>query len=184
MSKKEKSQRGAVSETQKIVTNALDKIKDQEKEHKAELDMLQIEHANEVPVNEDNKCFLIQIGSNNIAGLKKIHPLLTKKFEEQLSSPVIIIPSRKRVNGKEYRTFVSKKVPRDRTLTAIFDAYLDDILYPATIIGKRIRYPVGKTTRTFKVIVDPLDKESIDYKIPAMTSCYHALTNRKLEIEF
>ena len=93
MSKKEKSQRGAVSETQKIVTNALDKIKDQEKEHKAELDMLQIEHANEVPVNEDNKCFLIQIGSNNIAGFKKIHPLLTKKFEEQLSSPVIIIPS-------------------------------------------------------------------------------------------
>ena len=183
MSKKERSQK--VNETQKFVTNALDKIKDQEKEHKAELDSLQIEHANEVTMNdENNKCYLIQIASSNLATFKKIHPLITKKFEEQLSSPVIIIPSRKRVNGKEYRTFVSKKVPRDRTLTAIFDAYLDDILYPATIIGKRIRYPVGKTTRKFKVLVDPLDKDTIEYKIPAMTACYTALTNRKLEIEF
>ena len=96
---------------------------------------------------------------------------------------VIIIPAKKRVNGNEYRTYVSKKVPRDRTLTAVFDGYLDDILYPATIVGKRIRYPAGKT-RTYKVLVDPLDKDSIQYKLPAMIACYRALTNRKLEIDF
>ena len=95
----------------------------------------------------------------------------------------IIIPSKKRVNGKQYSTYVSKKVPRDRTLTAVFDGYLDDILYPATIVGKRIRYPAGKT-RTYKVFVDPLDKDTIQYKLPAMTACYRALTNRKLEIDF
>ena len=89
----------------------------------------------------------------------------------------------KRVNGKEYRNYISKKVPRDRTLTAVFDGYLDDILYPATIVGKRIRYPVGKT-RIYKVLVDPLDKETVEYKLNAMKACYIALTNRKLEIEF
>ena len=106
------------------------------------------------------------------------------KLEEHLISTVIVIPARKRVNGKEYRSFVSKKVPRDKTLTAVFDSYLDDILYPATIVGKRIRYPVGKTTRTYKVIVDPLDKETINYKLEAIQACYKALTNRKLDIEF
>ena len=35
MSKKEGSKKGAVSEIQKNVSNALDKIKDSEKEHKA-----------------------------------------------------------------------------------------------------------------------------------------------------
>ena len=94
-----------------------------------------------------------------------------------------MIPKRKRVNGKEYRTYISKKVPRDKTLTAVFDGYLDDILFPATIVGKRVRYPVGKT-RTYKVIVDPLDKETVEYKIPAITACYKAITNRKLEVEF
>ena len=77
----------------------------------------------------------------------------------------MIIPAPKRVNGKEYRAFVSKKVPRDRTLTAVFDGYLDDILFPATIVGKRTRYSVGKT-RTYKVHVDHLDKENVEYKLP------------------
>ena len=134
-------------------------------------------------MSDDKKCCLIQVSSSNMAGFKKVHSLLTKKLEEELSIPVIVIPSKKRVNGKEYRTYVSKKVPRDRTLTAVFDGYLDDILFPATIVGKRIRYPTGKI-RTYKVLVDPLDKEIVEYKLPAMVACYRALTNRKLEIEF
>ena len=74
-------------------------------------------------------------------------------------------------------------MPRHRTLTAVFEGYLDDILYPATIVGKRIRYPTGKT-RAFKVFVDPLDEGAVEYKLPAMVACYRELTNRKLEIEF
>ena len=183
MSKKEGAKKGAVSEIQKNVSNALEKIKDSEKDHKNELETIKIEHANEVQVNDDSKCFLIQLSSSNMANLKKVHALLTKKLEEHLSNPVILIPAKKRVNGKQYSTFVSKKVPRDRTLTAVFDGYLVDILYPATIVGKRIRYPAGKT-RTYKVFVDPLDKETIQYKLDAMTACYRALTNRKLEIDF
>ena len=184
MSKKESQKKGAVSEIQKNVSTALEKIKDSEKEHKAELDPLKIEHANEVEMNDNQKCYLIQISTQNLSGFKKIHSLLTQKLEEHLSNTVMIIPARKRVNGKEYRTFVSKKVPRDKTLTAVFDAYIDDILYPATILGKRIRYPVGRTNRTYKVFVDPLDKETINFRLDAIKACYKALTNRKLDIEF
>ena len=183
MSKKEGTKKTKVSEIQKNVSTALEKIKDSEKEHKTELEPIKVEHANEVQMDENQKCFLIQITTTNIAGFKKVHSLLTKKLEEHLSNPVVLIPAKKRVNGKEYSTFVSKKVPRERTLTAVFDGYLDDILYPATIVGKRIRYPAGKT-RTFKVFVDPLDKEVIQYKLPAITACYRALTNRKLEVDF
>ena len=130
MSKKEGSKKHTVSEIQKNVSNELEKLKDSEKDHKAELETLKIEHANEVIIEDDQKCYLIQISTQNLAGFKKVHALLTKKLEEHLSNTVIIIPSRKRVNGKEYRTYVSKKVPRDRTLTSVFDAYLDDILFP------------------------------------------------------
>ena len=134
-------------------------------------------------MGEGKKCYLIQISTTDSAGFKKIHSLLTKKFETLLSNPIVLIPAKKRVNGKEFRTYVSKKVPRDRTLTAVFDGYLDDILFPATVVGKRTRYPTGKT-RTYKVLVDPLDKEIVEYKLPALVACYKALTNRKLEIEF
>ena len=183
MSKKEAPKKGNISELQKNVSTEFEKIKDSEKDHKAELDTIKIEYANEVSMNDDQKCYLIQISTQNLAGFKKVHSLLTKKFEQHLSDTVILIPKRKRVNGKEYRTFISKKVPRDKTLTAVFDGYLDDILFPAIIVGKRVRYSVGKT-RTYKVLVDPLDKEMIEYKIPAITACYKAITNRKLEVEF
>ena len=181
--KKENTKKTKISQIQKDVTDAFDKIKDSEKEHKADLDQIQIEHAKEIEMTDDKKCCLIQVSTNNMSNLKKIYSLLSKKLEENLSIPVILIPAKKRVNGKEYRTYVSKKVPRDRTLTAVFDGYLDDILFPATIVGKRIRYPSGKL-RAYKVLVDPLDKENIEYKLPAMIACYKALTNRKLEIEF
>ena len=183
MSKKEAPKKGNISELQKNVSTEFEKIKDTEKDHKAELDTIKIEYANEVTMNDDQKCYLIQISTQNLAGFKKVHSLLTKKLEEHLGNNVILIPKRKRVNGKEYRTYVSKKVPRDKTLTAVFDGYLDDILYPATIVGKRVRYPVGKT-RVYKVIIDPLDKESVEYRIPAIIACYKAITNRILEIQF
>ena len=177
------AKKGEISEIQKNVSNELEKIKDSEKEHKAELESIKIEHTNEIKMNDNEKCYLIQISTQNLAGFKKIHSLLTQKFEEHLSEHVVLIPKRKRVNGKEYRAYISKKVPRDKTLTAVFDGYLDDILYPATIVGKRVRYPVGKT-RIYKVIVDPLDKEVIESKIPALIACYKGITNRILEIEF
>ena len=82
-----------------------------------------------------------------------------------------------------FKRYEGTKVPRDRTLTAVFDAYLDDLVYPATIVGKRIRFPRGKV-RHFKVILDKLDEETINYKIPSITACYKALTNRELEVAF
>ena len=181
--KKENTKKSKIAQFQKDVTETFDKIKDSEKDHKTDLDQIQIEHAKEIEMPDDKKCCLIQVSANNMTGFKKVHSLLSKKLEENLSIPVILIPAKKRVNGKEYRTYVSKKVPRDRTLTAVFDGYLDDILFPATIVGKRLRYPTGKL-RTYKVLVDPLDKENVEYKLPAMIACYKALTNRKLEIEF
>ena len=79
MSKKESSKKGSVSENQKIVSNVLEKVKDSEKEHKTELEALKIENANEAQYEEDQKCYLIQISTQNLAGFKKVHSLLNKK---------------------------------------------------------------------------------------------------------
>ena len=183
MDKGDKGKKEKLTEIEKNFQTTLKSIINTEKDHKKELEGLEIENAKEVQVEKDEKCYLVRLNSNNENDLKKVHPTLIKKFEEQFSVPVAIIPAKKRVNGKLYKKFRGTKVPRDRTLSTMFDAYLDDLLYPATIIGKRIRYPKGKV-RQFKVLVDPIDKDAIEYKIPCITACYKALTNRPLEIEF
>ena len=50
-------------------------------------------------MNDDQKCYLIQISTQNLSGFKKVHSLLTKKLEEHLTSTVIVIPARKFKKG-------------------------------------------------------------------------------------
>ena len=178
---KVKQNQKTITEITKNVSIFVEKLKASEKDYKADLDKIRVENVGEVSMEEGKVSYLIQLSSTDEKSLRKVHTLLVKKLEEHLNSPVVIIPSKKRINGKDYARYVSAKVPRDRTLTAVFDSYLDDLLYPATIIGKRIRYPKGPT-RQFKVIIDPLDKNQVEYKIPAITACYKALTNRDLEV--
>ncbi len=179
----DKGKKEKVTEMEKNFQNTLNSIISSEKDNKKELEGVKIENAREVEIEKGERCFLVCVNTADEKDLRKVHPTLIKKFEEQFSAPVALIPAKKRVNGKLYKRYRGTKVPRDRTLTAMFDSYLDDLLYPATIIGKRIRYPKGKV-RQFKVLVDPIDKDAIEYKIPCITACYKALTNRPLEVEF
>jgi len=179
----DKGKKEKVTEMEKNFQNTLNSIISSEKDNKKELEGVKIENAREVEIEKGERCFLVCVNTADEKDLRKVHPTLIKKFEEQFSAPVALIPAKKRVNGKLYKRYRGTKVPRDRTLSTMFDAYLDDLLYPATIIGKRIRYPKGKV-RQFKVLVDPIDKDAIEYKIPCITACYKALTNRPLEVEF
>ena len=185
MGKKTKTQaQGRQNETEisKNFSNFLAKIKSENNEdHK--LDEISICRASEIPIEQNSHCFLVFLNAPSQAHFKAVHSFLVKKFEEHFSNPVAILPERKRVNGNLFRRYQGTKVPRDRTLSAVFDSYLEDLIYPATIIGKRIRFPQGKA-RQFKVIIDPVDKESFEYKVPSIVVCYKALTNRCLHIEF
>ena len=72
--------------------------------------------------------------------------------------------------------------PRSRTLTAVHDAILNDIVSPSTIVGKHARISNGK--KVTKVYLDPLDKEEFEDKIDALTEAYKHLTNKKVTFDF
>ena len=182
MEKDSKKSKQTVSDIQKNFSNLLSKIQSEDRENEA-LKGLKIANASEISIEGSKLCYLIHVDCANEKDLKKVNTSLVKKFEEHFSNPVVIIPAKKRVNGKIFKRYQGTKVPRDRTLTALFDAYLDDLVYPATIVGKRIRFPKGKV-RQFKVFLDKLDKDAVEYKVPSITACYKALTNRDLEIDF
>jgi len=61
-----------------------------------------------------------------------------------LSGKHVIIIAKRRVlpkeNGKSH--IHHQKRPRSRTLTAVYDAILEDIVYPADIVGKRTNIAV------------------------------------------
>jgi small subunit ribosomal protein S7e len=175
--------RATVNEITKNLTNVLNRIQDSNPTLKKDLEGLSIESANEISMDNNKRCYLIQVNESNMKNVQNVHSELVKKLEDHFNTPVLIVPYKKKVNGKLYRRYVGKQVPRNRTLTAVYDSLLEDLLYPATIVGKRIRHPKGGN-RLFKVLVDPLDKDTVEYKVNAIASTYKALTNRDLSVEF
>ena len=89
------------------------------------------------------------------------------------------------------RTIVSKRVksnasqmrPRNRTLTAVHDAILEDLIYPAVITGRRIRY-TGTRNPTFKITVNEEAQKFIAPRVDMIRHIYKKLTNRNVEIAF
>jgi small subunit ribosomal protein S7e len=175
--------RATVNEITKNLTNVINRIQDNDQRLKKDLEGLSIEGANEISVGNNKRCYLVQVNESSMKNVQNVHTELVKKLEDHFNTPVLVVPYKKRVNGNLYRKYVGKQVPRTKTLTAVYDSLLEDLLYPATIVGKRTRYPKGGN-RLFKVLVDPIDKDSVEYKLNAIVSTYKALTNRDLTIEF
>jgi hypothetical protein len=55
-----------------------------------------------------------------------------------LSQDVVIVATRRIVRPPKKGSAVQR--PRTRTLTAVHDGILEDVVYPAEIVGKRVRY--------------------------------------------
>jgi len=167
----------------KTLTAALHNIKEKDPELKRDLESIKIDNAAEIPTSDNKKCFLVQVSQDSTASLNRVHSEVIKKLESKFSNPFVLVPLRKRINGNLYRRFRGKKVPRTETLSHVYDTLLQDVLYPAVIVGKRVRFPKSRG-RVFKVQVDALDREHVEYKLNAITAAYKALTNRELVIEF
>ena len=180
LSNKNKS---SVNEITKNLTTVLAKIQDNNPDLKKDLECLKIEGANEITVADNKKCLLVQVNEAQVKNLQNVHSDIVKKLEEHFNVPVLVVPYRKSINGNLYRKYIGKATPRTKTLTAVYDNLLEDLLYPATIVGKRVRFNKGKN-KLFKVFVDPIDKESVEYKVNAISTTYRALTNRELVVDF
>jgi small subunit ribosomal protein S7e len=175
--------RATVNEITKNLTTVLGKIQDSNSDLKKDLEAIKIEGANEITIADNKRCYLVQVNEASIKNLQNVHADIVKKLESHFNVPVLIVPYRKTINGNLYRRYIGKAAPRTKTLTAVYDNLLEDLLYPATIVGKRTRFQKGKN-KLFKVFVDPIDKESVEYKTNAIATTYKALTNRELVIEF
>jgi small subunit ribosomal protein S7e len=160
-----------VNEITKNLTTVLHKIQESDPKLKADLESFKIESATEIIVDDKNKCLLIKVDENSIKSLHKVHAEIVKRLEDHFSGPVVIVPERKKTNGNLFRKFRGKKAPRNRTLTAVYQDALEDVLFPSTIVGLRTRYPKGNS-RIFKVQVDPLDKELVENKSSAICAAY------------
>lgn len=114
----------------------------------------------------------------------KVQSRLVRELEKKFSDRHVILLGQRKILPKPSRTSRVKQLrPRNRTLTAVHEGILEDLVYPTEIVGKRTRVKVDGS-KLVKVFLDPKDTSTVGYKLDTFTSVYKKLTGKDAVFEF
>merc|ERR1712226_596249 len=151
---------------------------------KAQLRELFISGAKEVEVS-GKKAIVIFVPVPQLRAFQKIQTRLVRELEKKFSGKHVVFIAQRRILPKPTRKAnkLKQKRPRSRTLQAVHTAILDDLVYPAEIVGKRIRIRLDGS-RLFKVHLDKTLQTNIEHKTDTFSSVYKKLTGKEVNFEF
>jgi small subunit ribosomal protein S7e len=120
--------------------------------------------------------------------LKLTYTSLTRELEKKFSDRHVLILASRRIlprpkRSNRSRTSQTQKRPRSRTLTAVHDAILSDLVFPVEIVGKRLRTKEDGS-KVLKVILDEKERGGVDYRLDTYSEVYRRLTGRGVNFEF
>lgn len=152
---------------------------------KSSLSDLYITAAKEVECAGGRKAIILYVPYKLRKSFNKIQQRLVRELEKKYSGRQVLIIAQRTILGKNYSRSQSAQGvrPRSRTLTAVHEAILDDIVYPTEITGKRTRCKVdGK--RILKVYLDSKDQANVEGRIDTFADVYTKLTNKQVTFVF
>ena len=150
---------------------------------KAQPRPLQLKSVREIEVSGGKKAVVIFFPPPALQSVHKVQQRLTRELEKKFSDRHVVFLAERRILAKPgRRNRQTQKRPISRTLTAVHDAMLEDLVFPTEIIGKRVRYQVGGS-KLQKVILDNKDSAVIDYKLESFQAVYNKLTGKQVVFE-
>uniref|UniRef100_A0A915DQX0 40S ribosomal protein S7 n=1 Tax=Ditylenchus dipsaci TaxID=166011 RepID=A0A915DQX0_9BILA len=118
----------------------------------------------------DKKCIVIYVPVPQLRDFQKIHPKLVRELEKKFSGTHILIVAKRRILEKpmrgKNRKPIKQKRPRSRTLTAVHDAILSDMVFPA------------------EVHLDKSQQTNVEHKVDTFSYVYKRLTGKEVVFEF
>uniref|UniRef100_A0A0N4ZSE9 40S ribosomal protein S7 n=1 Tax=Parastrongyloides trichosuri TaxID=131310 RepID=A0A0N4ZSE9_PARTI len=177
-----KSDGAPVDEVEKSVAIALKELESTEKS----IAELYIVGAKELDFG-GKKCIVIYVPVPQLKQFQKVHEQITRNLEKKFGGTHIVFVAKRRIlpkpqRGKKFRP--SKQVrTRSRTLTTVHEAILNDLVFPAEVVGKRIRVKLdGK--KLMKVHLDKSQENFVGHKVETFTQVYKSLTGKDAVFEF
>ncbi|GAK67718.1 40S ribosomal protein S7 [Moesziomyces antarcticus] len=175
---------GPADEVETVVAQALIDLESNVSELKAELRPLQISCAKEIEVKGGKKAIVIFVPMPQLKAFHKIQQRLTRELEKKFSDRHVVFVGQRRILGKPSRKNRNQQPrPHSRTLTAVHESILEDLVYPSEITGKRTRVATDGS-RLVKCFLDSKDATSLEYKLDSFSSVYKKLTGRDVSFQF
>ncbi|ONK61092.1 uncharacterized protein A4U43_C08F26170 [Asparagus officinalis] len=170
------------TEFEESVAQAFFDLENTNQELKSDLKDLFINSAVQYDVVGNRKAVVIHVPYRLRKAYRKIHVRLVRELEKKFSGKdVILVATRRIVRPPKKGSAVVR--PRSRTLTAVHDAILEDVVYPAEIVGKRVRYRIDGA-KIIKIFLDPKERNNTEYKLETFTAVYRKLTGKDVVFEY
>merc|ERR1712038_556910 len=152
---------------------------------KSHLRELYITAAKEVEVGQGKKAIVIFMPVPQLKAFQKIQTRLVRELEKKFSGKHVVFIAQRRILPKPTRKVNKQKQkrPRSRTLAAVHSAILDDLVFPAEIVGKRIRVKLDGS-RTMKIFLDKAQQTQVEHKVDTFGAVYKKLTGKDVGFEF
>lgn len=171
-----------LSELDEQVAQAFFDLENTNQELKSELKDLYVNSAVQVDISGGRKAIVVNVPYRLRKAYRKIHVRLVRELEKKFSGKDVILIATRRIVRPPKKGSAAKR-PRNRTLTSVHEAILDDVVLPAEIVGKRTRYRLDGT-KIMKVFLDPKERNNTEYKVEAFSAVYKKLTGKDVVFEF
>ncbi|XP_074592809.1 small ribosomal subunit protein eS7-like [Curcuma longa] len=170
------------TEFEDTVAQAFFDMENSNQELKSDLKDLYINSAVQIDIAGNRKAVVIHIPYRLRKAFKKIHVRLVRELEKKFSGKdVVLIATRRILKPPKKGSAVVR--PRSRTLTAVHDAILEDVVFPAEIVGKRIRYRLDGS-KIIKIFLDPKERNNTEYKLETFSGVYRKLCGKDVVFEY
>jgi len=174
-----------VSDVEQHVSQALVEL-ELSADIKTQLRELYFVGAKEVEI-AGRKIVVVFVPVPQLKAYQKIQPRLVRELEKKFSGKHVVFIAKRRILPKskrgKTRTTQKQKRPRSRTLTAVQDAILSDLVFPAEIVGKRVRVKLDGS-RIVKVHLDKTQQTNVEHKVDTFAGVYKHLTGKDVVFEF
>ncbi|KAL5743310.1 hypothetical protein ACOSQ2_026426 [Xanthoceras sorbifolium] len=178
----QKDQDAEPTEFEETVAQALFDLENTNQELKSDLKDLYINQALQMDVAGNRKAVVVYVPYRLRKAYRKVHLRLVRELEKKFSGKdVILIATRRIVRPPKKGSAVQR--PRTRTLTAVHDAILEDVVYPAEIVGKRVRYRLDGS-KIVKIFLDPKERNNTEYKLETFSGVYRKITGKDVVFEY
>lgn len=172
----------SLSAFEETVAQALFDLEATNAELKADLKDLYINGASEVEVAGGRTAIVIQVPFRSLKSFHKIQQRLVRELEKKFSGKDVVIVANRRIMPVPSNNLARAR-PRSRTLTAVHNALLEDLVYPTEIVGKRQRFRLDGS-RLLKIYLDPKDRNTTEYKLDTFAGVYKKLTGKEASFDF
>merc|ERR1712112_793064 len=153
---------------------------------KSQLRDLHVTAAKETDIGGGKKSVIVFVPVPQLKDYRKIQSRLVRELEKKFSGRHFVFVAQRRILPKPLRKSrnpLKQKRPRNRTLTSVHSAILDDLVFPAEIVGKRMRVKLDGS-RTTKVFLDKTQQTQVEHKVDTFGAVYKKLTGKDVNFEF